>query len=483
MRLSRIVGIISFFLPWVLAGGALFVLCAIRFPSNGVFRVSSVLDGRSAWINPFLPGERTSQPGVQPEGWIGQRITDDPTYFTARVPGPYERVDVSLEFRPVHQPFLEFGLVRDAAGNDLDLQPLFSESLESSNWKRVETADVTGFIRTGNRDSRLHAESADGLAVWDATTTYPVLQDPVGEERVTSVSLRGSHDFYVVPAGGEVRMTFGVQAANRTEGSDNAVFRVFRGDEEISRRVFGTSGSQERRMGKTSFHDIVVKDAEAGVYRISFVAPDDVFLREIRTTSQHWMVGPRLYFGDVVGYATTTQAGRALTDSRHLVAETFHVEGTQSIQFGSGSFAVKKTHEPTRSDRAESGAARILAPNGDVRLIGDGLFALRDDAFFVPRPRRWGDRTNPDLEKIDGVLTSYQRPEKLEEGWYRAHFSWPIDVSLERLRFVMSAPGIAARAGGVDVRNVELVYTRPAVNSEDWWHVLKAELINAWRRL
>ncbi|MBP9869251.1 hypothetical protein KBC59_01675, partial [Patescibacteria group bacterium] len=344
MRLRRILAMISYVLPWAVAVFALGTLFVIRYPSSGVFQASTVFDGKSAWINPFLPAERTTQPGVQSEGWIGQRVTDDPTYFTARIPGPYERVNVKLEFRPVHQPLLEFGLVRDAAGNDLDLQPLFSESLESVAWRRVETKDVTGFVRAANKDSRLLAETADGLAVWDATTTYPALQDPVGEERVTPVSLRGSHDFYVVPAGGEVRMTFGIQAANRTEGSDNAVFRIFKGDEEISRRVFGASGSQERRMGKTSFHDIVVKDAEPGVYRISFVAPDDVFLREIRTTSVRWMVGPRLYFGDVVGYATSTFAGRALTDSRHIVAETFHVEGVQKIQFGNTTFSVRKTH-------------------------------------------------------------------------------------------------------------------------------------------
>jgi hypothetical protein len=475
---------ISYVLPWAVVVFALGTLFVIRYPSSGFFQVSTVFDGKSAWINPFLPAERTTQPGMQSEGWVGQRVTDDPTYFTARIPGPYERVNVKLEFRPVHQPLLEFGLVRDAAGNDLDLQPLFSESLESSAWRRVETKDVTGFVRAANKDSRLLAETADGLAVWDATTTYPALQDPAGDERVTPVSLRGSHDFYVVPAGGEVRMIFGIQAANRTEGSDNAVFRIFKGDEEISRRVFGASGSQERRMGKTSFHDIVVKDAEPGVYRISFVAPDDVFLREIRTTSARWMVGPRLYFGDVVGYATSTFAGRALTDSRHIVAETFHVEGVQKIQFGSTAFSVRKTHEATRADRADgAGSARILAPNGDVRIVGDGLFALRDDAFFVPRPRRWGDRTNPELESIDGVLTSYHRPEKLEDGWYRAEFSWPIDSSLERLRFVLSAPGIAARAGGVDIRNVELTYQRPAVSREDWWKTMKTELSNAWKRL
>ncbi len=150
MRLRRILAMISYVLPWAVAVFALGTLFVIRYPSSGVFQASTVFDGKSAWINPFLPAERTTQPGVQSEGWIGQRVTDDPTYFTARIPGPYERVNVKLEFRPVHQPLLEFGLVRDAAGNDLDLQPLFSESLESAAWRRVDTKDVTGFVRAAN---------------------------------------------------------------------------------------------------------------------------------------------------------------------------------------------------------------------------------------------------------------------------------------------------------------------------------------------
>jgi hypothetical protein len=485
MTIPRPFALIGLCLPWLVALTAIGCLFVVRYPASGIFSVSSRMDGQSAWINPFLPAERTSQPGRQADGWTGQRVLDDPTYFTARVPGPYDTVDVSLEYRAIHQPLLEFGLVRDAAGKELELRPLFAEQLAPAGWTQTVSKNIAGYVRNIVSPSRLSDPNPDGLAVWDATPTMPLLSDPDGPVIATPVSLRGSHDFYVVPAGGKIRMTFTLQAANRTGGSDIAVFRMFRGDEEIQREAFGASGSHERRMGQKTEHDVLVPDASPGVYRISFVANDDVFLREIQTTSLHWVVGPRIYFGDVVGYATTTFPGAAWTDSRHIVAETFHNEGLQQIAFASGTIRLAKTHVATRLDRQDVSTepATVRAPKGDVRIIGDGLFALRQDAYFEARPRRFTDGTNVDRENIHAVITTYAQPERLEDGWLRSTFTFTLDPTLDRLRFVLSAPGIASRAGAVDVRLVQLTYHRPAQRFSDWLHTMRQELANAWHRL
>src|SRR3989344_3995865 len=107
MNIPRPLAIIGILIPWLIAVFALSWLFIVRYPASGVFSVASRMDGKSAWINPFLPAERTSQPGKQADGWIGQRVLDDPTYFTARVPGPYDTGDGSLEYRSIHQPLLE----------------------------------------------------------------------------------------------------------------------------------------------------------------------------------------------------------------------------------------------------------------------------------------------------------------------------------------------------------------------------------------
>ncbi|MFZ2804214.1 MAG: hypothetical protein WA001_03250 [Patescibacteria group bacterium] len=485
MTLPRPLVIALCAVPWVVALGAFLLLFIVRYPVSGIFVATTVVDGKSAWINPFLPAERASTPGLQPDGWTGQRMTDDPTYFTARVPGPYQSVDVTLEYRPIHQPLLEFGMVLDPQGNDLALQPLYSSQLNPAQWTRESVGSVTGYVRNGVLPSRLTSTDPTGIETWDASATMPLLADPAGAAVSTPVSLRGSHDFYLVPAGGAIHATFTLQAANRTTGSDIAVFRIFRGTDEISREAFAANGTRDARMDQTMQHTIDVPNASPGVYRISFVADDDVFIRNVDTTSKQWVVGPRLYFGDTVGYSTTTFPGVALTNSRHIVAETFHDEGLQKVTFGAVSANVSATHVATRLDRTDSQAApvQLSAPRGDVEIIGDGFFALRPDAYFDPMPRRFTDATVVDQEQVQAVITDYTQPQSLGDGWYKSTFTFPLDQTLDHLRFVLSAPGIASRDGAVDVRRITLAYHRPTSGFSDWFHIIRQELANAWHRL
>lgn len=484
MKLPRLLAYSLLLVPWIGAAVGFMWLVTIRYPLSGTFVVQSAFDGGSAWVNPWLPAERVMRAQDTGEDWKGQRVLDDPVYFTARTPGPYESVDIALEYRSIHQPLLEFGLVRDAAGKELDLVPLYSSELEQPAWRRVTQTSTQGYVRQGIPDTRLIDARPEGLAIWDTTATMPLMADAVMTEQVTTVSLRGSHDFYVVPAGGKVEMTFVLQGVNRSTGSDVATFRLFRGDEEIGSEVVPASGSREQGLTKTMEQRIKIADASPGVYRIAFHADDDVVIREIRTTSQHWVVGPRVYFADSVGFATSTLPGIARTSSRHLVAETFHVEGKQDIHFGNALLRVRDVHTTFRGNRTDSERwVRLEAPRGDVRLVGDGFFALRDDALFDPRPTRLTDATELGVEKIDAVMTPYVRPQDLGDGWYRSSFSFPLDPRKDTLRFVLSAPGIASRAGAVDLRNVKFTYTRPAVGFDVWFKTLRQELANAWHRL
>ncbi|MBI4138997.1 hypothetical protein HY479_02490 [Candidatus Uhrbacteria bacterium] len=480
MTISRFIAVPILAVPWIAAGVFFGWIFLKRVPPSGEFVVTSQLDGKSPFADPFLPSERVTPPGAQPEGWKGQRITGDPTYFSARVPGPYASVEVAIEFRPVRQPLIEFGLVRDADGKDLDLEPMYFEGLQHADWTDVPG----GYVRTGTSASRLQDPDPTGLAVWDASATMPLLMDPAGPTVETSVSLRGAHDLYVVPADGRLELGFGLQDVNRKRGTTVVAFRVFRGEEEIRREAFTTNASREQAMGKVTEHRISM-EARPGVYRVSVQADDDVFIRSLRTPSRRWVVGPRLNVGDVVGFATTTFAARVWTNSRHVVAETFHREGLQTVALGDATVRVVRTHEPFRLDRFGSAAKPVplVAPLGDIRFVGDGWFAYSPAAFFEPKPRRVTDGSDLKNEGIIGVRTAYSRPEALGDGWFAARFSYSLDGTNDRLRAVLSAPGIAARAGAVDIRKISLTYRRPPLSWEAWWQIVRQEIRNAWRRI
>lgn len=484
MKIPKVFVVVCCALPWIAAFFGAAWLVVLRFPPSGIFHVATVLDGKSAWIFPFLPGERVSSPGVQPDGWVGQRILSDPTYFTSRVPGPYDTVDVALEFRSLRQPLVELGMIHDAAGKELELRPLYASELDSPDWRPASSKGSRGFVRDGVPSERLANPDSRGLAVWDASSTMPLMQDPPGAETSVDVSLRGALDVYLVPTD-RISITFTLQPVNRNKGNDIVSFRVFRGDEEVHREAFDVSGSRDNRMGQKLEHAVTLPDVTPGVYRVSFVADDDVFIRHIRTASRRMVVGPRVVFGDVSGYAATTSSVRVYTNSRHLVAETFHKEGLQIVQLGGTKVALKKTHQSVRIDRDDelSGPVELTAPQGDVRIIGDGYFAFTQSAFFEPKPRRFTSSTILKKERIDALITTYSRPHDLGDGWFRSTSSFAVNPSLDRLRFVLSAPGALSRSAAVDVRKIELTYHRNAGTLSDWLHVLRQELANAWRRL
>ncbi|MDD5726151.1 MAG: hypothetical protein PHC53_01925 [Patescibacteria group bacterium] len=475
-------------LPWIFGAFILVWILTLRFPLSGVFKVESSMTGQSAFIYPFLPGERTTSPGKQADGWSGQRIIGDPVYMNARTPGPYDTVEVEMDFRALRQPLVEFGLVRDAEGKELDLYPWYSEMLEQPAWQIVkDNQKVLGYISSGISPKRLASSDTRGLAIWGTTTTSPLMADDnLLSSKKTIVSLRGSHDFWVVPTQGQIDFQMEIQDVNRNRSGGIMAWQVTRDGNLVLQDVVNTGGSMDRGYGAVIPVTIRLKSLEPGVYRIKVMADDDVFIRSIATRNPRWVVGPRLVVGDIVGFATTsTNALKAWTTARHIVAETFHKEGLQDVQFGPTKGSVKRTHTAVRIDRTDPIVEPIVisATHGDIRLVADGYFAFSPETFFEPQPRKLTPQTDGSKEGIQAVLTPYVRVQDLGDGWKRASLTLPITPDLDTLRFVLSAPGIASRAGSVDIRHVALTYCRPPVTWRTWWSLLLAEAKRAWHRL
>ncbi len=485
MTVPRPIAIALFLLPWCLAITGIAWLLILRFPPSGTTTFDLPFDGRSAWIDPFLPSERVTPPGAQDGNWRGQRILGDPVYSSLRLPGIYDTVDLSVEFRPTRQPTLELGIMRGTDVASYEYTPIWFDALQSSDWRSVSTSGSHGYVRSNLPDSALMTADASTQLIWHASATMPLLTDPGRTPQTTRVSLRGAHDFWAVPADGRVSFSFEFQDSNRSRGSDAIVMRVFRGSEELRTDAIGVGGTREGAMGRVFVKEISLDHQPPGVYHIQLIMDDDVFIRSVTTPSTHWVVGPRLVFGDLVGYATSTPSAVAWSDSRHLILETFHTEGLQRIDFGRDSTTLVKTHEQIRFDRSDVGSAPqvLVAPKGDVRIIGDGWFAFTKDAFFSPAPRRVTDETDVVREGMTSVRTPYERPEAIGDGWYRAHVRLSLDPTVDHARIALSAPGISSRNGSVDIRRVTLVYQRPPLNFGEWWRTVRQELINAWRRL
>lgn len=473
-----------YILPWSIALFGLLWLIVQRFPPSGTISFDVPFDGTSAWIDPFLPSERTTPPGEQVEGWRGQRILQDPVYTSARVPGIYERVEYEIDFRPIRQTLVEIGIQPYGEESSFDFKPLWFETLQSDAWRAVEAYGKRGFVKNGVSNDILHSIEYDHLAVWHATPTRSETEDTTGALRRYDVSLRGSHDFWARSQGGVIEFKFELQDSNRRKGRETLIFQIWRDEMLIDAEAFGIGGSQDQTMGTVFEKRIRWDHLEPGMYRVQFVAEDDVFIRSVETSLSHWVIGPRISFGDLVGYKNGTMEGIAWTNSRHIVLQTFHDEGLQSVELGKEMVVVARTHESYRLDRHDEGTApiRLHAPIGDIRVIGDGYFSLSEETFFLPEPRRITAWTEPDREGIQAVITSYERPKSLGDGWYRGSGSFSLQPEKDELRIALSVPGILTRAGALDIRRVKLTYSRAPLSWSEWWRLIRHEAVNAWHR-
>jgi hypothetical protein len=222
------------------------------------------------------------------------------------------------------------------------------------------------------------------------------------------------------------------------------------------------------------------------VYKLSLTADDDIFIRTIRTGLRHWVIGPRLYFGDQVGYALGPRSGKVWTNAHHLSLSTFHTEGLQKISLGSAELDLVKSHTEYHLDRKTNervGAQSLLAPKGDVRIIGDGYFAFTSEQLFLPAPRRFTEAADPGAEGVTAILTSYLAPRALGDGWYQGSINTPLSLHPGFLKLTLATPGIRERGGSVDVRAAHLRYSRPALGWRDWIFAVRQEVAGIWHEL
>ncbi len=457
-----------------------------RIPLSGVRELSFPFDGRSVWFNPFLPGDRVTLVGPQSGGWIGQRIIKEPTYASLRLPGVYDHVRIGFSFRPHRQTLIDVGLRQEPDGGEsFAIQPLWSEAL-ASGWKYVRANELEGYVRNEDDSAALVQKDMDRVLVWHASTTAPLRMDYVGRPRTFKVSLRGSHDLQAIPLRGTIHFEVKLQNMNRRRERGTVIFSLSKNGALLWSDALSLAGTQDERPSEIYEKMIEIRDLEPGVYKLRLIADDDTFVREIRSPLAHWVLGPRLYFGDQVGYATTTLAGMAWTNAHHIVAETLHESGAQDIALGSRTVSLVRVHTPyalARGAQDQSGILKLDAPKGDVRLLGDGYFALAEDLLFLPAPRRLTDVSDLDAEGIRAVLTPYQQPSSEGDGWYTSSQEFAIQHRPGTLRLTIGAPGIESREGSIDIRRVYLLYQRAAFSFKGWCRALLREAVSAWRAL
>lgn len=454
-------------------------------PRDGTLTIDIPLDGRSPWFEAFLPGQRATAPKTQEGGWIGQRVTDEPVYARLRLPGAYETAQVSIEFRPNDQPLVEIGVERGAEPNtSFELVPLWSRELEAASFVST-TIDGVRWLADPllGRDV---ARADVARVAWHASGTKSAEWADQGEPNIQVIraSLRGQHDFWFIPRNGEIDLGMTLQDMNRSRSTSNAAIRLMRDGELLWTDSVNFGGKDDASPSALVQKQWNFKKLPPGAYQLSILADDSIFIRGWQTTARHWVVGPRIYFADEVGYSTSTPPVQVWTNLSYADVKTVHKEGLQTVFLGSASTTIQKTHGTypiTRLPGEQKNAVPFIAPKGNVWLLGDGYVSWSKEALFFPQVRRLTDKTRFREEGVRAVATGYRSPTPLGDGWYQATAEFRLNQERDRLKLVLAAPGIAQRGTSIDVRRIRVTYRRPP-RETSWWPAIRTELVRAWHR-
>ena len=125
----------------------------------------------------------------------------------------------------------------------------------------------------------------------------------------------------------------------------------------------------------------------------------------------------------------------------------------------------------------------VSQPLSNIRIIGDGYFAVDEQAAFVPTLRRLTAETKPLEEGIIAIRTPYKTPISLGDNWYQVSTFFDLPDTSESQKLSLGLPGIESRLGAFDIRSVRLRFTRPSLSAQEFWQTIKAEARRAYKRL
>ncbi|KKW30029.1 MAG: hypothetical protein UY72_C0025G0005 [Candidatus Uhrbacteria bacterium GW2011_GWD2_52_7] len=453
---------------------------------DGVRTIRYTVGDSSPYVNSLLPGERVLDVEEGDRGAF-QTVVDEPVYFSVEAPGEgYADVRVAVEFDPNDQPIVELGALTDLRAYAFDFRPMSNAILENLDWSSQSISN-DGTLTTLFARDEVRASIDDFLnnppersAIATYRTTFPTAYrmadyEPLGYMRHLDVSLRGSHEIVTYADGEHVRFSIKYSDVNRTYGADEVVVRVWNEDgvlmlEDVHHDDGNVSEDQTSTSDAAYFFSY---GWDEGVYRIELSGTSDIIWRTIDTTLRYVTFKNRLYIGDDVGYLAEPRATTFVTNSSRITVETFHAESPDEVILEGTAYAIPETHVRQVIEMPDAPLVDGSVSAGDIKMTGDGKFALASDMFFDPDP----------VALTAAYIYANTAVPAWQDGWRVADATFSLaSLATENgaYKFALSLPGLEELGSTVDVHAVTLTFTKPATS---WGAALYSQARAFWHAL
>jgi len=459
----------------VVVAGLLFFLAVKAVAPTGSLSVTTDLVRPSPFISEPKPSERLAAAAADDSGRTLAPLVDSPLYLDLTPPSAFDAVTMTVRFTNRNGALVELGALASSIDEQFDPRPAAAPLLDSLDWTRVSSGDLTLLERDRRFASvdEFFRQPPDPkqVAVYRARFDVPFSLPgyrPAGQPREIDVSLRGRHRLLTYVQGEPLNFTFYLQDMNRQAGADPVIVSVYRlgAAEPIARTILEDDGdtADDQHSSKLRAAAISVTDPPDGVYQIELTADDDVFVRRIVTGQSKVVFQDRVYLGDQVGYSDDLRPVTVFTGGQELQARTPHLESVQTLRVAGRPLEISEPQTKyVRRLPAGAGLTPVVSTRHDVLLETDGLFAFAAGDYFDPLPLTvsWYT-TAADLKAlgVGYILTTYEPPEN-DGGLDQASATFDA-AKLARTedgayRFAILAPGISEEPR--DLRLASVTFT------------------------
>jgi len=471
-------------------GGLLAFLAYQAVAPEGSVSATSYLIKPAPFVSEPKPSERLAVPVDDQLAGTVRPLVDSPLYLDVTPPSSFDSITETVRYVNKGGTLLELGALASSIDDQFELRPADNRLLDSLQWNRVASGQLT-LLERNHRYASIDEFFSDPpdlshLAVYRAKTDVPYRpadHQPLTQVREIEVSLRGRHRLLTYVQGEPLNFSFQVQDMNRQEGADPVIVSVYKlGEKEpFTRSILEDDGNtkDDQRSSKLRTVAVSVTDPAAGTYQIEFTASNDIFIRRIMTSNRKLVFVERIYLGDHVGYSDVVNPLTVYVDGQGLVARAAHLESLQTLSVDGRPLVLGEPQTRYIRRLSAVGLVPVTSPERDALLESDGLFALSQEDYFNPLPFTINEFTTaPDLSArgIDFILTSYEPPET-DGAVSAAQATFEVDKLARTadgaFRFAILAPDVIVRQQDLGLISVTFTFNREPVT----WRNALARLV------
>lgn len=353
-------------------------------------------------------------------------------------------------------------------------QPLYQRDLEGAQREKVDDelsfwqkehsyTDFAEFIAKPPMDKVTAAYYFDPSDIVELQAKNPkAKQGNFAKDLV----LRGTHTFYVQVAKDQLEINVTKQDDNGYDGEDTLTIKVEKNGQQLAQQTIPDDGIVDRGSLQMQAQKATVRVDEAvpGIYKV--ILNDNTKNADVQIT--HLAVNQaKVVFASPI-FVLGENPTSIWTNSKNITVLTYHKESLQTVKLDNErdleiTEINKKYTFDLNKDKPQE-IHRLIIPNNDLIVTGDGYFALSEDSFFNPEPIKTVPLMSLDsLNNADYAIARYASVKRDGEWKVASIYFEPKDIKVEgdKLYFSLESPGLSKSGGEYLIDNLEVTVKKP----------------------